>query len=478
MDISNSLSQSRTISNQETGSEEFESVTKNDYGLELDSEIQETSTISDVTLVKPIRSAEVIESPTKFEKPRDRLNIVFFIFFFFGCSSLVAWNMFITVSFDYYEAFKLQTSDGKSNWYSQNFQNAMTICAQLPSAIFCILSIFKDLRGNLPFRMQCSLLISGTVLLITMTLIYVETESWIPIFFVFTLFTVVVLNAAIGVFQNAMFGLVSTFPFKYTNAVIIGQNFNGILITLLSISSKLVSNNSQISAMIFFGIAVLMILACILLLMLVQKNEFYRRFGVLDKINSQRSIQENDQNFWQKIGHVFKKAGWQFFNIFWLFFVTLSIYPNITVYIRPKDPESFFISEKFYLDVVTFLNFNFFAFLGNLAANYVKFPGPKYIIIPVLLRFWFIFYFPFCNYNPEFRRFDVFFESTWLFIANLAFMSWTSGYLSSLIMMYAPRTCSDPQLQRLAGMISLVFLLLGIMSGLCFSWIIKLIVLN
>jgi equilibrative nucleoside transporter 1/2/3 len=48
-------------------------------------------------------------------------------------------------------------------------------------------------------------------------------------------------------------------------------------------------------------------------------------------------------------------------------------------------------------------------------------------------------------------------------------MAFTSGYYSSLTMMYAPRNV-DPQHQGIAGMMAAFFLILGIFSGVVFSF--------
>jgi hypothetical protein len=48
-------------------------------------------------------------------------------------------------------------------------------------------------------------------------------------------------------------------------------------------------------------------------------------------------------------------------------------------------------------------------------------------------------------------------------------MSYTSGYLSSLAMMYAPGSQSNPQYQITAGMMAAAMLISGIFLGILFS---------
>ncbi|VDM76555.1 unnamed protein product [Strongylus vulgaris] len=66
-------------------------------------------------------------------------------------------------------------------------------------------------------------------------------------------------------------------------------------------------------------------------------------------------------------------------------------------------------------------------------------PGPRTLIFPVLARLLFIPYFMLCNYNVDDRVMPVVFKNEWWFIIGNIIMAFTSGYFSSLGMMYAPR---------------------------------------
>ena len=57
--------------------------------------------------------------------------------------------------------------------------------------------------------------------------------------------SVVILNAATGVYQNSLYGLVAILPPRYTNAVILGNNISGTITTVVSIVSKLCVNSLE-----------------------------------------------------------------------------------------------------------------------------------------------------------------------------------------------------------------------------------------
>ena len=66
-------------------------------------------------------------------------------------------------------------------------------------------------------------------------------------------------------------------------------------------------------------------------------------------------------------------------------------------------------------------------------------PGPRWVWLPIVLRFLFIPFFCFCNYKPDIRSLPVFIDNDYVYCAGGILMALTSGYFSSLCMMYVPR---------------------------------------
>lgn len=61
--------------------------------------------------------------------------------------------------------------------------------------------------------------------------------------------------------------------------------------------------------------------------------------------------------------------------VFLTFFVTLSLFPAIVsdIQLYPNNRAyDFFLPQNLYVPVITFLNFNVFATIGNVLANYVQ----------------------------------------------------------------------------------------------------------
>lgn len=176
---------------------------------------------------------------------------------------------------------------------------------------------------------------------------------------------------------------------------------------------------------------------------------------------------------------VLRYAWKQCLNVFLVFFVTLSVFPVIQAGIQPLNSKFMgdeTTTKSYWSAVFCFLVFNGSAMVGNLVPNYMQRPGPDRLWIPVVLRFIFIPFFLFCNFAPENRAWPIFIQSDWLFILGGMLLGLSSGYFSSLCMMYAPRSV-PPEHAGTAGMMAAGCLVLGIFFGINFSaimaWLVK-----
>lgn len=179
---------------------------------------------------------------------------------------------------------------------------------------------------------------------------------------------------------------------------------------------------------------------------------------------------------------VFKKTWPQCLNVFMVFFVTLSVFPAVHANIKPINKELFGSVEstnKYFTAITCFLTFNSFALIGNIIPRWIQKPGPDYLWIPIVMRFLLIPFFLFCNYQVGFNEFgeelriwNVYIRSDLLYTLGGIILGVTSGYFSSLCMMYAPR-CVPQEHSGTAGMMAAFFLICGIFSGVNFSFILS-----
>lgn len=431
-------------------------------------------------------------------KAKDKYQLVYVIFLLHGIGILMPWNMFITAH-GYFIDYKLRgPCDQPESEYRKFFMNYLGIVAQLPNVLLNVVNLFLHLGGNIKSRIVWSIVTMIITFVFTIVLAMVDSSQWIEAFFWLTMVSVVILNAATGVYQNSLYGLVAILPPRYTNAVILGNNISGTITTVVSIVSKLAvastsaggsetsggSNETVVagptdddirtSAIYYFLFALVMLLIAFDSYFALPLIKFFRDNEVKVEREKKKIEMENKESgvvtsTAPPYMAIFKRIWVQALSVWFVFFISLSNFPALQYRVKPQEDSTF--PGEFFTDITCFLAFNVMAVLGNFATEIVRWPGPKYIWLPVVLRVLFIPFFLLCRYDMENRMlFQAVIHSDWIYFMGSLFHGFTSGYFSSLCMMYAPQRVA-PQYQGTAGMISALFLVLGIFSGCLFSLI-------
>lgn len=155
----------------------------------------------------------------------------------------------------------------------------------------------------------------------------------------------------------------------------------------------------------------------------------------------------------------------QLLNILLIYTVSLSIFPAVAARIPSIDN---LLNDSYYAPVFCFLFFNVFVTVGSVTAQFVQWPTHRLLVVPVILRFFFVPFFLFCNYQPSDtwpRTAKVLFNHDWMYILGIVALSWSGGYCSSLAMMYVPKLVPK-NLAATAGMLGALTIILGILIGL------------
>ncbi|CAI5449284.1 unnamed protein product [Caenorhabditis angaria] len=404
--------------------------------------------------------------------PKDRMNLVFWIILLNGVGVLLPWNMFITIAPQYYVDYWF-TVNGTKTSYADNFMSAMGIVSQIPNMIVAIINVLNIIRGPLLYRIISPLTFNSSLILIILGLVIFQNPSdaarnW---FYIVSLIIIMAMNASNGLYQNSFFGLAADFPAKYSNAVVIGTNICGTFTSVLAIVATLVfASQPKMVALVYFSISFAILIICLISWWFCKKLSFFNYY--IEKGNRARAAQENTKFDYRLYLKTFKYCWKQYLSVFFVYFVTLSVFPTILVGFVPN--YTVFPSD-IYAGITTFLNFNLFAAVGSTTADFIKFPGPDFLIIPCLIRLLFIPFFMFSNYLPDQRSMFVLYSNEWIFFFGNTIMAFTSGYFSSLGMMYSPRVC-PPELSKLAGQISALCLVAGIAAGVGFTPLITVMV--
>ncbi|XP_035717328.1 NADPH-dependent diflavin oxidoreductase 1-like [Vespa mandarinia] len=411
--------------------------------------------------------------------PRDRLNLVFSILILHGIGILMPWNMFITAK-DYFVNYKLskEYTEIESN-YSTNFLSYLGFASQIPNLLFNWLNIFIKLRGNLTTRIAWGIFVQILIFLFTVILAMMDTSQWPGIFFWITMISVIILNIANGIYQNSVFGMAAKLPGKYTGAVILGSNISGTFTAVINLISQIMAPNARTAAIYYFITALFILLACFDTYFALPLNRFYRYHELLhQKELNKRQLENSTRGKKEELPYwkIVLQCSSQLFNIFIVFFVTLALFPSVQSDIKRSSAE-FIVPLDFYVSIMCFLTFNVTAMIGSSIASIVQWPSEKYLIIPNMLRIFYIPVFLFCNYYPaETKRYlPVFIDNDWAYLIIGITMGISHGYFSSISMMYCPRMV-EPQYASIAGMFGAASLVTGIFSGILFSFVMPVII--
>lgn len=413
---------------------------------------------------------ELIVEKKPMKPPKDKMNIVLYILIIHGLGTLMPWNMFITAK-SYFVDFKLVSPDANiTSPYASNFMQYMGFASQIPNLIFNWLNIFVHMGGDLTKRIVYSILFELVIFIVTVLLAILDSTNWQDVFFWVTMVSIVLLNIANGIYQNTIYGMAATLPIKYTGAVVLGSNVSGLFTAIVDICSSSMFSSHRTSAIYYFITAMLILMLCFDTYFALPLNKFFRYYSALRSQETKPLTGSHDVSrvpYWT----VMKQAGPQLFNIFFTFFVTLSIFPAIYSDIKPVS-ENFWISPEMYSSITCFLTFNLFAMLGSLTTSWIQWPKPRFLCVPVIMRVVFLPLFLVCNYLPKGidRSLPVLISNDWVYWIIAIIMSYSSGYLSSLGMMYAPQSVL-PKYQITAGMFGAAMLITGIFSGILFSFV-------
>ncbi|XP_023221355.1 equilibrative nucleoside transporter 3-like isoform X2 [Centruroides sculpturatus] len=274
-----------------------------------------------------------------------RFNLVYFIILLHGVGTLMPWNMFITAE-SYFTKYKLNVNSTNPSIkeYQNNFLSYLGLASQIPNIICNALNLLLQTSGgNLTVRIVCSLIVEVIIFILTVVLAMVDSASWPDIFFYATMVSVVILNMANGVYQNSVYGVAANLPMQYSNAVVLGANISGTLTSIINIISIAASPNLKTAAIYYFITAIFVLLACFDTYFALPLIRFYRYHRELTKAANKESkcVYKKPPFFL-----IFKKIWPQCFNVFFVFFVTLTIFPAVHANIKAIDPN-FIIPRKF-----------------------------------------------------------------------------------------------------------------------------------
>ncbi|KAL4648177.1 equilibrative nucleoside transporter 2-like [Arapaima gigas] len=422
------------------------------------------------------------------QAPTDRGYAVSIIFFILGLGTLLPWNFFMTATKYFVE--RLNTTE----WHNGTiittkdyyFTNWMTLLSQLPLLFFTLLNSFLYQWLSEKVRIGGSLVFIFLLFLLTAVLVTVDMED--DTFFSITMTTIWFINSFGAVLQGSLFGLVGLLPQKYSAVFMSGQGLAGTFAAvamLLAIFSDVDPNSAALGYFITPCVGTVITLLSYILLphivSLALSADHWATLMEIDRLNSHTNgsaiLDHADaeskqalhtlkpteaQDTKSSVLNILKKIWVMAFCVTFVFTVTLSVFPVVTVDVQSEFGGSW---KKYFTPVCCFLVFNLMDWFGRTITSVVQWPPKESRLFPglVVVRVIFIPLLMMCNVQNR-AYLPVLFSHDAAFVILMILFSGSSGYFVCLSMSYAPQLVEPRDAER-AGALMTFFLALGLSLG-------------
>ncbi|XP_002161446.1 equilibrative nucleoside transporter 1 [Hydra vulgaris] len=407
------------------------------------------------------------------EEPPDHYFLIYIIFFLQGIGLLLPWNFFITAN----EYFSFKFSG--NHFIQQNFEKAFSLGSMLPALISLTVNIFLTRKLSRTCRISSCLSVMFTMFFITTIFVKIDTTKWTQSFFGVTIFCIVFIHLASGIYEGTLFGLAGLTGSKYTQALMAGQGVAGIFAATTDLIFKLAYPNpvdKSLSAFGYFVTASVVILFTAItypVLFKLPKIKFLLNKSDLKRKNNVKQSEYSANILKKKIPYyaIFKQIMPLGFSVSAVFCVTLSLFPAVVSKIvsTNKSNSSRFANDLF-SSLVCFFIFNCGNLAGRIASGFYQIVNEKGPWLPLLCfsRILFIPLFLMCHFKNGSILLYVFKYDYWPVIINCLF-AFSHGYLGSLCMMFGPKLVSA-KYSETAGTIMSCFLTTGLTAGALLSF--------
>ncbi|KAF0874453.1 UNC5B protein, partial [Crocuta crocuta] len=425
--------------------------------------------------------------PPSLQRPEDRFNGTYIIFFSLGIGGLLPWNFFVTAK--EYWAFKLRNcssptagEEAVGSDILNYFESYLTVASTV-SSVLCLMANFL-LVNRVPIRVRvlASLAVMLAVFLVMTVLVKVDTSSWTFGFFAVTIVCMALLSGTSTIFNSSVFGMTGSFPMRNSQALISGGAMGGTISAVALLVDLAAASDVTDSALAFFLTADVFLGLCVGLYLLLPRLEYARFYlrpvwpahvfsGEEQPPQNSPSVPAtalgSSESSIPPLRPILKKTAGLGFCIIYLFFITSLIFPAISTNIESLDKGSGSPwATKFFVPLTTFLLFNFADLCGRQVTAWLQVPGPRSKVLPglVLLRTCLLPLFVLCNYQPRVRLHTVAFRSDLYPVLFTSLLGLSNGYLSTLALMYGPKIVPR-ELAEATGVVMSFYVCLGLVLG-------------
>lgn len=421
------------------------------------------------------------------------------VFYMLGNAILLPWNFCITA--ETYWGYKLRNttlddlndapvhqdaggSDGETSsnktLLQTSFMPTFVLVSNVFSTAFFFITSFIVKRISEEIRMYGSIGASFIIMLLITVLTFIDTDSWQEAFFVITIISAAILSMCMAITQGSGSGLAGLFPPSCMATLMSGQALAGVISSLARVISLLVDEDPVVSGFVFFTISDAFLISTFFFYLYLRKTDYYKKIkSDIELINGNetthrigtddgdRGKETRDsqlkESLWRTYFSVFRKIWTMGVTVGLTLFITLAVFPNITVYITSTLPKSRW-TQVFFQPTITFLLFNVGDVVGREITRWLRWPGPKGWALHVLgaARIIFVPLLMLCH-GDEKSFPTLFYHDAYYIVINILF-SVSNGYIITLTFIYYQTLVNDDELE-MGGAIMVAMVGVGLVAG-------------
>ncbi|CDP10423.1 unnamed protein product [Coffea canephora] len=382
-------------------------------------------------------------------EPRDTYRIAYILHFFLGAGNLLPWNTLIT-AIDYY-----------SNIYPNRHVAKVFSVAYMSSSVLVLVVMLSwgkwSNRFNLRFRMSLGFSLFAFSLMVTPTMDWTRhsngTKVNSSVSYYMIVSSVVICGLADGLIAGSLIGSAGKLPKRYMQAIFAGTASSGVLVSVLRILTKAslphTPKGLKTSAHLYFIVSTIILTGCIVCSNLLDKlpvmQQHYKHL--------QKVLPHSTPKFW-KVARIIR---WPALGVFMIYTVTLSIFPGFLA----ENIDSRFLRDWYPIMLITLYNIS--DLVGKSFTAIFVVQGIGKVTWGCIARLLFYPLFSVCLHGPKWLKSEV-------PVALLTVMlGLTNGYLTSCIMILAPKAVAAPEAE-IAAIVMVVFLGIGLVAGSVLGW--------
>lgn len=221
------------------------------------------------------------------------------------------------------------------------------------------------------------------------------------------------------------------------------------------------ANGLRKSANLYFGVSIAVMAVCLVCYNVADRLPVVQYYKEI-KLQALKEESEEKGSLsgaaWRStLWHIVGRTKWFGFGIFLIYIVTLSIFPG---YIT-EDVHSDVLKDWY--PIILIAGYNVFDLIGKIIPSVYLLENANVAVAACVARLLFYPLFLGCLHGPEFFRTEV------PVMVLTCLLGLTNGYFTAVLMILAPKSVPI-QHSETAGIVIVVFLILGLAAGSVVSW--------